>query len=162
MAQLGPSLIDLLPFAGRHRQIEADTDHQMTAGPGTAAHLHQNARQLAALIVEIVGPLELDALIAKALQRFNHCHADRQTEPHGRRHALFESPVHAEDQLATERRNPGFATTTAPGCLTLGQTALARAQLIDPIQQVLVGRADDRKTVHRRHRCQFLQGSLII
>ncbi len=60
VAQLGPGLIDLLPFTGRHRQIETDADHQMTTGTGATAHLYQNARQLAALIVEVVRPLELD------------------------------------------------------------------------------------------------------
>ncbi|MCB8642841.1 hypothetical protein LJE08_14900, partial [Holdemanella sp. DFI.5.55] len=30
----------------------------------------------------------------------------------GRRHALLESPVHAQDQLAAEGGNPGLATAT--------------------------------------------------
>ena len=59
VAQFGPGLIDPLSLPARHRQIEADPDHQMAAGSGTAAHLHQNARQFAALIVEVIRPFQL-------------------------------------------------------------------------------------------------------
>ncbi|MNF83991.1 hypothetical protein D3C84_663320 [compost metagenome] len=134
----------------------------MAAGAGAAAHLYQYARQLAALVIEVVRPLELHPGVAEGFQRLHHGHPHRQTQPHGRRHALLKPPVHAEDQLTAEGGDPGLATAPSTGGLALRQATFAGAQLVDPLKQILVGGVDHREAVHRRHGGQGLQLRLVI
>ena len=132
------------------------------AGSGRlAAHLDQNAAQLAPLPEQVVRPFQADALDAEATQRVHGRDADCETQSGKCRRRLEKLPPHRHADAAAERCHPAAAAPAAAGVLHFRDTqrGSCRASLRGVLGDVAVRGIDSEQYLERLESADASPGS---
>jgi len=128
---------------------EADADDDGRRAQRITIQFDKDATELVVTIDEVVGPLELDAVVAFLFQRARDGDTHRQRQPGEKTRALLETPAQRERQASTRHGGPRATTPAAARGLpfggehgTVNVTALAAAQQFGGCRIELVDQLD--------------------